>query len=163
VCQSHTGRLTGLWFLLNRPKGWILMNEWMNIYPVTWHWSYLNVQWLFHLVCIIYCGCFNMLCNVWMLWQLCGYSGNFFSFIFCVLYFCTVFLLFGLCIFILICFVFTSVRTTATKWKLNFSNNNNNNNNTTLRVIEKGNDRTWLRAAFLDLWETAARYFYFFS
>jgi len=20
-CQSHTGRLTGLWFLLNRPKG----------------------------------------------------------------------------------------------------------------------------------------------
>jgi hypothetical protein len=21
VCQSHTGRLTGLWFLLNRPKG----------------------------------------------------------------------------------------------------------------------------------------------
>jgi hypothetical protein len=29
VCQSHTGRLTGLWFLLNRPKGWILMNEWM--------------------------------------------------------------------------------------------------------------------------------------
>jgi hypothetical protein len=24
VCQSHTGRLTGLWFLLNRPKGCIL-------------------------------------------------------------------------------------------------------------------------------------------
>jgi len=24
ACQSHTGRLTGLWFLLNRPKGWIL-------------------------------------------------------------------------------------------------------------------------------------------
>jgi len=21
VCQSHTGRLTGLWFLPNRPKG----------------------------------------------------------------------------------------------------------------------------------------------
>ena len=29
MCQSHTGRLTGFWFLLNRPKGWILMNEWI--------------------------------------------------------------------------------------------------------------------------------------
>jgi hypothetical protein len=28
ACQSHTGRLTGFWFLLKRPKGWILMNEW---------------------------------------------------------------------------------------------------------------------------------------
>ena len=27
MCQSHTGRLTGFWFLLNRLKGWILMNE----------------------------------------------------------------------------------------------------------------------------------------
>jgi hypothetical protein len=30
VGQRHTGRLTGFWFLLDRPKGWILMNEWMN-------------------------------------------------------------------------------------------------------------------------------------
>jgi len=30
VCQSHTGRLTEFWFLPNRPKSWILMNEWMN-------------------------------------------------------------------------------------------------------------------------------------
>ena len=30
MCQSHTGRLTGFWFLLNRPKGWILMNEWIH-------------------------------------------------------------------------------------------------------------------------------------
>jgi hypothetical protein len=29
VCQSHTGRLTAFWFLINRPKGWIIMNEWM--------------------------------------------------------------------------------------------------------------------------------------
>jgi hypothetical protein len=28
VGQHHTGRLTGFWFLLNRVKGWILMNEW---------------------------------------------------------------------------------------------------------------------------------------
>jgi len=34
VCQSHTGRLTGFWFLLNRPKGWILMNEWIIPYKV---------------------------------------------------------------------------------------------------------------------------------
>ena len=27
MCQSHTGHLTGFWFLLNRPKGWILMYE----------------------------------------------------------------------------------------------------------------------------------------
>jgi hypothetical protein len=30
VCQSHTGRLTGFWFLPNRPKGWTLMNEWIT-------------------------------------------------------------------------------------------------------------------------------------
>jgi hypothetical protein len=34
VCQSHTGRLTGFWFLLNRPKGWILMNEWIKGVPI---------------------------------------------------------------------------------------------------------------------------------
>ena len=50
--------------------------------------------------------------------------------IYCVLYclYC-VFVLFPLCIFILICFVCTSVRTTATEWQLNCSSNNNNNNN----------------------------------
>jgi len=47
--------------------------------------------------------------------------------VFCII--CTVFCIFRLCIFILICFVCTSVRTTAIKWKLNCSNNNNNNNN----------------------------------
>ena len=31
MCQSHTGRLTGFWFLLNWPKGWILM-KWIYIY-----------------------------------------------------------------------------------------------------------------------------------
>jgi hypothetical protein len=31
VGQRHTGRLTGFWFLLDRPKGWILMNEGMNL------------------------------------------------------------------------------------------------------------------------------------
>jgi hypothetical protein len=31
VGQRHTGRLTGFWFLLDRPKGWILMNEWISL------------------------------------------------------------------------------------------------------------------------------------
>jgi len=26
----------------------------------------LIVLWLFHLVCISYCGCFNWFCNVWL-------------------------------------------------------------------------------------------------
>ena len=39
------------------------------------------------------------------------------------------FVLFRLCIFILICLVCTSIRTTATEWQRNCSNNNNNNNN----------------------------------
>jgi len=33
---------------------------------VTLYWGYLTVLWLFHLVCILYCGCFNWFCNVWV-------------------------------------------------------------------------------------------------
>jgi hypothetical protein len=33
---------------------------------VTLHRGYLNVLCLFHLVCILYYGCFNLFCNVWM-------------------------------------------------------------------------------------------------
>ena len=39
--------------------------------------------------------------------------------VFCIVF--TVFVLFRLCIFILICFVFTSLRITVTEWKLNCS------------------------------------------
>jgi hypothetical protein len=39
-------------------------------------------------------------------------------------------------IFILICFVCTSVRTTATEWELNCNNNNNNNNNNNRSLVE---------------------------
>ena len=69
-------------------------------------------------------------CNVWVFWQLCWCFDNMCTCIFCVLY-CLhcVFVLFPLCIFILICFVCTSVRTTATEWQHNCSSNNNNNNN----------------------------------
>ena len=115
---------------------------------VTLYWGYLIVLWLFHLVCILYCGCFILFCNVcvcvcvcvrawdlqcvgvcmcgfcnvWVFWQLCGSFGNMCTCVNCVLH-CLyyVFVLFRLWIFILICFVCTSVTTTATKWKLNCS------------------------------------------
>ena len=32
VCQSHTGHMTGLWFLPTRPLR-LNTNEWMNLYP----------------------------------------------------------------------------------------------------------------------------------
>jgi hypothetical protein len=56
----------------------------------------------------------NSMKDIWLWWW-------------CIFY--TVFVLFRLCIFILICFVCTSVRTTVTEWQINCSNNNNNNNN----------------------------------
>jgi len=33
---------------------------------VTLYCGYLIVLWLFYLECILYCGCFNLLCNVWL-------------------------------------------------------------------------------------------------
>jgi len=74
---------------------------------------------------ILYCGCFNLFCNVWVCvcvgFVMCGCSDNcvgilvicvlvFTVFLFCVLFF----VLFRLCIFILICFVCISATTTAT-------------------------------------------------
>ena len=82
---------------------------------VTLFWGYLIVLWLFHLVCILHCGCFNLFCNMWV-------SVCVGVLVICVLVFtvfcivCTVFyVLCPLCIFILICFVCTSVRTTVTE------------------------------------------------
>ena len=55
---------------------------------------------------------------------MCGCFGNMCTCIYCVLYFFVLcFLLFRLCVFILICFVCTSVRTTATEWKKKINNN----------------------------------------
>jgi hypothetical protein len=106
---------------------------------VTLYWGCLIVLWLFHLVYILYCGCFNLFCNGWVCicvgFVMCRCFGNMCTCIYCV---CTVFALYRLCIFILICFVCTVVKTTATGWKLNCrssnnDNNNDNNNNTLLR------------------------------
>ena len=84
---------------------------------MTLNWGYLTVLWLFHLVCILYCGCFHMFCNVWM----CVCMG---VLVICVhvltvflLFVLCFFVLFRVCIFILMCFVRTSVRTTATEWQ----------------------------------------------
>jgi hypothetical protein len=97
---------------------------------VTLYWGYLIILWLSHLgisctvlvlactvvvlTCFVMCGC-ECVC-------MCGCFGNMYTCIYCVL-FCLyyVFVLFRLCIFILICFVCTGVRTTATEWQLNCS------------------------------------------
>ena len=33
---------------------------------VTLYWGVLDVSWLFHLVCILYCGYLNLFSNVWL-------------------------------------------------------------------------------------------------
>jgi len=83
---------------------------------VTLYWGYLIVFWLFNLICILYCVCCNVFCNVWVCvcvgLVMCECFGNMCTCIYCVLY-CLyrVSVLFHLCIFILICFVCTGVRT----------------------------------------------------
>jgi hypothetical protein len=61
-----------------------------------------------------------LFCNVWVFvfvgFVMCGCYGNLCTCFYCVFYFLyCFFVLFPLCIFILICFVCTSVRTTATE------------------------------------------------
>ena len=111
--------------------------KWSELWWSSWgqkyhvHWSDLILRVLDCIVtisfmCILYCGCFNLFCNVWV----CVRVGVLVICVFSVLAIvCTVFfVLFHLYIFILICFVCTIVRTTATKWQLNCSSSSNNNN-----------------------------------
>jgi len=46
--------------------GEVLGNKSIMYIRVTLYWGYLIVLWLFHLVCILYWGCFNLFCNVWV-------------------------------------------------------------------------------------------------
>jgi hypothetical protein len=99
-------------------------------------WTVVVVTW-----CVM-CGCvYVWVCMVGFV--MCGCFDNWVGvLIICVLIFvlyclCCVFVLFRLCIFILICFVCTGVRTNPTEWKLNSSNNNNNNNNNNNKTIGK--------------------------
>jgi hypothetical protein len=95
--------------------------------PCTLGWHYIEGTWLycdiFHLVCISYCGCFNLFCNMWVcrrgvcnVWVCvcmgsvmcgcfdnCGGFGNMCTCIYCVLYCSCCFVLFRVCVFILIC------------------------------------------------------------
>ena len=68
---------------------------------------------------ITYNGCFNKPVKKWHSLLACGCFGNLYTCVYCVLccLYC-VFVLFRVCILILICFVCTSVRTTATEWQL---------------------------------------------
>jgi len=105
---------------------WVLGDKSAMHIRVTLHWGYMIILWLFHLVCIFYCGCFNLFCNVWV-WVyvgfiMCGCFGNMCTSIYYVLY--NSYYVFGIVSFMYIfsyLFVSTSVRTTATEWQLNCS------------------------------------------
>jgi hypothetical protein len=98
------------------------------------YWENLIVLWLYHLVCALYCGCLNLFCIVWV----CVCMG---VLVICVLVFslfcivCTWFLCFFKCMFVRICFVCASLRTTATECQFNFNVNNSNNNNNNYGII----------------------------
>jgi len=80
-------------------------------------WPYTEGTWLY---CDYFIWCVSCSVVVVTCFVTCGCFGNMCTCIYCLLYclYC-VFVLFHVCIFILICFVCTSVRTTATEWKLN--------------------------------------------
>ena len=88
---------------------------------VTLYWGYLIVLWLFYLACVLYCGCFNLFCNMWVcvgVWfVMCGCFDN------CVgglIIRVLIFSVFLYCFVYMYVFLFViSVRTTATEWKLN--------------------------------------------
>jgi len=106
--------------------------EWFYTEVTSWYcdyfiWVYL-VRWLFNVYCScfnLYYGWFNLFCNAWLF--VCvgvlviGLLVSTVFFIVCTL----LFVLFRLCIFILICFVSTSVRTIATEWRIAISSSSN--------------------------------------
>jgi len=115
--------------------------------PCTLGWPYTEGIWLYcdyfnwvYLVLLL----FQLFCNVWVcvcvsVVVICVLVFT----VFCT--FCTVFfVLFRLCIFILICFVCTSVRTTATEWKLNCSSSNSSSSSSSSSSKREQHTRkTW--------------------
>ena len=95
-------------------------SSWGQKVPSTLGWPYTVGTWLYcdYLIWCVSCTVVVLTCFV-----MCGCFGNMCTCIYCVLYclYCVLFVLFRLCISSLICFVCTSVRTTATEWKLNCS------------------------------------------
>ena len=96
---GHSRSVTGLLYLT---LGWHTEGTWFYRDYFIWCVSCSVVV----VTCFVMRGCFGNMCTC----------------IYCVVYclYCD-FVLFRLCIFILICFVCTSVLATATKWKLNCS------------------------------------------
>ena len=49
---------------------WVTLQSLGTKVPCTVGWPYIGgifiVLWLFHFVCVLYCGCFNLFCNVWV-------------------------------------------------------------------------------------------------
>ena len=70
---------------------------------VTLYWRYLIVLWLFNLVWILYCGCFDLFCNVGVCVRVgfvtCGRFGNMCTGIYCVL--CCLY-----CVFCIVSFMY---------------------------------------------------------
>ena len=87
--------------------------------PCTLGWPYTEGTWLYcdyfeyvlYCICFnLYCGCCNLFCNVWVFGNTCVLVFT----VFCIV--CTVFF-----VLFRLCFVCTSVRTTATERQLNGS------------------------------------------
>jgi hypothetical protein len=118
---------------------WVTVKSLGTKVPCTLGWPYTEGTWLycdyfiwcvFHLVCILYCGCFNWFCNMLVCmcvgFVMCGCFDNcvgvlviwVLGFVVCCIV-CTVFLY---CFVYVYLFLFCMcVRTTATEWKLNWS------------------------------------------
>jgi len=84
-------RITVKWVTVSEVSyGEVLVDKSTIYIRVTLYCGYLIVLWLFHLVWISYCGCLNLLCNVWasvyggVLTIMC--FGNMCICTFCVLY-----------------------------------------------------------------------------
>jgi len=98
---------------------------------VTLYWGYLIVLWLFHLVCILYCGCFNWFCDVWVS----VYGGVLVIWVLVFTVFCIVCIAFLYCFFYVNLFSFVlsvlveELLPPSENWIAVSNNNNNNNNN----------------------------------
>jgi len=123
--QTRNGSLKSVinWDIHNSHDVGINEVKWVTVkflgtkVPCTLGWPYTEGTWLY---CDYFIWCVSCAVVVLACFVMSGcFGGNMCTFIYCVLCCsCCVFVLFRLCVFILICFICTSVRTTATAWKL---------------------------------------------
>jgi hypothetical protein len=66
--KPHVIYVKWLCFEVKLSYGEVLGDRSTMYIRVTFYWGYLTVLWLFHLVCILYCGWFNWFCNVCVFW-----------------------------------------------------------------------------------------------